>query len=854
MKNEIVGYEPLHVHSSYSLLDGFGEISEYAAYWKGHGDYLCVTDHGMLAAPPNQIKYCKASNKKDDSYKNKSLKPIFGIEFYVNPLQIEYSSENELQKYLDSLNPKELKLMRRRGFHLLALAYNLTGYSNLVTLSSLAWNKGFYYKPRVNHEQLLKYKEGIIFTSCCYASEIGQAFENGGEEAGYQMIEKYISMFGKEYFYLEIMLLDFVKQKPYDLFIIKAADKYGLKIILTNDCHYLSPGDSQFQRLMLMVQTKNTIKEIQKKMTDDNYKDFFELQDSNLWMKTEEELNEKWAKDYQEIDYDIFKQAKMNTVEIARKAGNVQLDTSMKLPKLDNDDDKLQDLMIQGFKERGLPTTREYLNRLKEEYNLICHKEFSSYFLIQKQIMDEAIRVCPEILGWGDGSDAYGPGRGCGHYNNLLFMPNGKVKKLGEAKLGDLVYSASGKERKILNLFEYPCDEELINIKTYYGFNQGESFTSDHKILCEKKRIDHKFDHYSEENKKKVKLTLEPTGDMNWIPVDQIEVGDWLFIPRFDIKEGVPEIIDLAKYGENLDITENKISYTNNYKKYKINRFIQWNEDFATFIGMFCGNGFFITNAPNRVSLCTHSENTDVFEFCRHMFEDEFGLCMRRYYSKTKKLVQFHSTNLLLKKLMKELFCDYKLTAQTKHVPDVVFNLPKKLKLAFLKGFFLTDGGLDKNKIKFTTSSVRMAHEVRHICLSIDIPASINLYNRYDKRSDTRNVEYSINIPHIKGLSENNYQKSYRYRIKDNGYLVQVREITKVSSGGKVYDIEVENESNYLTSSFIAHNSNLGSLICYVLGITDVDPVEHGLLFSRFLSEARGGKSISLEFENLDPI
>jgi len=387
-------------------------VEEYAQKWKAHGDFLCVTDHGMMAAIPRQIKACEPSHDKDDPHKDKKLIPLFGNELYVNPMQIEYDNEDELQNYMKSLSPQELKIMRRKGYHLLAIAYNDIGYSNLVTLSSLAWTKGFYYRPRVNHEQLRKYKEGIFFTSCCYASEIAQAFEYGGEEAGFQMIEKYLEMFGENFFF-EIMLLDFEKQKPYDKFIIKAHEKYKRPLLLTQDCHYCNKEDSHYQRLMLMVQTQNTIQEIQRKLAEDSTQDFFELQDSNLWMKTEGELNEKWEKDYSDIiDYDLFKQAKLNTVELARRAKGVNIDRSMKLPRFPNANEELKEKSEIGLKRRGLHHQPDYVKRLQEEYELIARKDFSSYFLIEKLMVDEAKRVFPELMGWGDGSMAHGPGRG----------------------------------------------------------------------------------------------------------------------------------------------------------------------------------------------------------------------------------------------------------------------------------------------------------------------------------------------------------------------------------------------------------------------------------------------------------
>jgi DNA polymerase-3 subunit alpha len=297
----------------------------------------------------------------------------------------------------------------------LALATSQKGYSNLVNLSSLAWTRGFYYKPRVNHEMLLKHKEGIIFTSCCYNSEIGQAFEHGGDDAGFAMVEKYIGMFGKDNFFLEIMLLDFSKQKPYNKFIMRAHDKYGLPVILSQDCHYSQRDDSKMQRLMLMVQTRKTLQEIQEKMDREETADLFELQDTNLWRKSEEELNEKWASDYSDtIPLEFFEEAKRNTVKVAERAKGVKLDRSVKLPYIEDAEQKLLYYISIGFKKRRLPRNAIYMGRVKEEYDLICHKGFASYFIIQKMMTDEARRVSKELLGYGDGSEAVGPGRGSG--------------------------------------------------------------------------------------------------------------------------------------------------------------------------------------------------------------------------------------------------------------------------------------------------------------------------------------------------------------------------------------------------------------------------------------------------------
>jgi DNA polymerase-3 subunit alpha len=417
MSIPVTGLEHLHLHTDFSLLDGFGMVEEYTERWKKHGRFLCISDHGMMGAVPRQIKACEAvcEELKDKN----AFSPIFACELYVNRYHTEATPDvASREKLLAGMNPDEKAGFKVRGSHLLAIAYNEVGYSNLVRMTTWAYLNGFYGKPRVNYEQLLKHKEGLIFTSCCYNSEIGRAFEYGGtsyeekRDAAAVVIERYIQMFGSEYFYLEIMLLDFEKQKPYDKFIIWAADKYKLRLIVTNDCHYCLPEDSEYQRLMLMQQTGKTIKDIQKALNEEGIKDLFELQDQNLWMKTEEELNDMWVKKYSDtIDLDIFQCAKANTVKICEMCKGVKLDRRNKLPKLKNAEDELQTHILNGFKERHI-VGKHYKARAAQEYELICRKGFASYFLIQKKMVDEARRYYRDVLKLGSGYEAVGPGRG----------------------------------------------------------------------------------------------------------------------------------------------------------------------------------------------------------------------------------------------------------------------------------------------------------------------------------------------------------------------------------------------------------------------------------------------------------
>jgi DNA polymerase-3 subunit alpha len=346
----------------------------------------------MMGVIPRQIRACEVAG----------ISPLFGIEMYV---QDKHVSKEEMYR----LSPEDRK-EASYSYHLLAIAQNEVGYRNLVQLCSWGWLNGFYKKPRVTHEQLIKHREGIVFSSCCYIGEIGQAFDRGGPEAADAMIEKYMAMFPGQ-FYLEFMLLDFHKQKRYDEYIMRAHRKYGLPLLVTQDCHYVEKGDSKIQQYMLMIRNDSTIKDVLLKA--ETGEDVFELQDTNLWMKSEEEINEKWAADYADVvPLELFTQAKKNTVEVARKCKGVQLDRSVKLPHIPDADEKLKEALIQGFKWRGLVGKKRYMLRLREEMELICRKGFASYFLIEKQMVDEARRVAPAIMGWDASDEAVGPGRG----------------------------------------------------------------------------------------------------------------------------------------------------------------------------------------------------------------------------------------------------------------------------------------------------------------------------------------------------------------------------------------------------------------------------------------------------------
>jgi intein/homing endonuclease len=810
--------------------------------------HLCVSDHGMMAAIPRQVRACEAM----------SLKPIFAVELY---LQDKHVCKSEIEK-MDETDKKEL----RKSYHLLAIAKTNEGYRNLVQLSSWAYLNGFYYKPRVTYEQLEKYKAGIIFTSCCYSGEIGQAFERGGEDAACAKLEQYIAMFGRENFFLEFMLLDFKKQRPYDAWIMKAHDKYGIPLIVTNDCHYCNEADSKFQRYMLMIQTKRTEKEIleAQSLLADTEGDMFELQDKNLWMKSEDELNAKWIErddkgfSYSDIiPLELFEQAKRNTVEIC-KSIDVEVDRSVKLPQIPDADIKFREACIKGYKWRGLGRRPIYEKRLKMEFDLICRKGFSSYFMIQQEIIHEARRICPVLIGWGTGDEAIGPGRGCLAGDTEIVVSTGRTKPISEIVVGDRVITRDGTTQSVLEKYEYDVDEKLINIKCYYGDNKGVTLTGDHKVLVEKSTRPDKYDTWAEITQKS-RGCLRPKNNKEWIPASQIEVGDWVFIPQPQSHPIEDYKIDLAEFavGDGLSFDDEYVYQTwlNPLTKQvreikRASRYVLLDTRWALLLGIFTGDGWLCKNKNTVVGFCFHSDD-EYGRKCLTSLCEEYGFDFYVKNSSAKKLVQVSVKSRILFNYFKKMFNKYESTSQTKHVPDAVFGFTSELKMAFLRGYCMSDGCRGQHKMTYTTTSSALAAQIRYLSWEFKIPVSHNRFRRVDSRSGKILNGYTLNAP----LNYSNEgvidSVNYVFEVVEDGILLKVRSVSEVEGIKKVYDFKVENNSNYLTSSFLVHNSAVGSLVCYCLGITDVDPIKHGLLFDRFLSESRGGRSMKIRFSDI---
>ena len=359
-----VQYVPLHLHTEYSLLDGAIRIGDLCKFCKEHNmPGVAITDHGVMYGAMDlylETEKINAPEKEksqhDAEYQPQLFNPIIGEEFYVHNGDLSERNPNN--------NPR---------YHLVLLAKNNTGYKNLVKLSSIAHIDGFYVKPRINFELLEKYHEGLICCSACLAGEVIQNLLRTDYEGAKAVAKKYQDLFGEDY-YIELQDHGLDDQKRTNPELIKLAKELGIKMVITNDSHYLKKEDADWHDTLLCMQTKSS-------KTEENR---FKFPNNEFYVKTVDELREafRW------MDGETFDECIKNTVEICKKC-SITVEWKAPLPDFPvpegyTTDTYLELLVNQGMK-RKYPEekiTKELQDRAKYELGIIQKMGFSAYFLI----------------------------------------------------------------------------------------------------------------------------------------------------------------------------------------------------------------------------------------------------------------------------------------------------------------------------------------------------------------------------------------------------------------------------------------------------------------------------------------
>ncbi|MFL0205528.1 MAG: DNA polymerase III subunit alpha [Aquirufa sp.] len=374
-------FSHLHNHSQFSLLDGASKIS--SMFKKAKEDNMpavAITDHGNMFGV---FQFVAEAGKQ-------GVKPIVGCEFYL---------VNDRHKQVFT---KDLKDKR---YHQLFLAKNPEGYQNLVKLCSLGFMEGMYSKyPRIDKELVLKYHKGLIATTCCLGASVPQAILRDGEEAAEKEFKWWLDLFGEDY-YIEVQNHFIPEQQTVNEVLLRFAKKYNVKVIASNDSHYLDQKDANAHDILLCINTGE-------KQATPTYKDIegdfdmkgkrFAFYNDQFYFKTTEEMTKLWSHVPEAID---------NTNEIVGKVETLKLTKDVLLPNFQipstflSQDDYLEHITMEGAKKRYIDIDQVVEERLRFELHTIRTMGFAGYFLIVADFI-QAGRDLGVYVGPGRGSAA----------------------------------------------------------------------------------------------------------------------------------------------------------------------------------------------------------------------------------------------------------------------------------------------------------------------------------------------------------------------------------------------------------------------------------------------------------------
>lgn len=369
----------LHLHTEYSLLDGATRIDDLLQRCVEYNmPAVAITDHGNMYCAWKFMKAAANINKDENGNFQQKVKPIIGCEFYM----------------CENLN--NVGWENKEYYHLILLAKNDVGYYNLCRLNSIAFVDGFYYKPRIDFETLCKYHEGLVCLSACIAGQLPRLFLADRPDEARALALQYKELFGEDY-YIEIQRHGIDDEDAVMPQLVALARELDIKIVVTNDVHYLNKEDAEIQDVMMCVQTG--------KYLDDT--DRMKFQGEEFYLKTYDEMAELFPH---------LPDAMETTLEIAEKC-NVGFGKERLLPLYTPPDgmdsaEYLRFLLEKGLKEKYPECTQEIRDRVEYEYGVICSMGFVDYYLIVWDFINYAKTNGIPV----------GPGRGSGAGSVVAYL------------------------------------------------------------------------------------------------------------------------------------------------------------------------------------------------------------------------------------------------------------------------------------------------------------------------------------------------------------------------------------------------------------------------------------------------
>lgn len=871
---EQIQYTNLVTKSHYSIPFGVGKIKDQisSAAKKGHRGIAIVDDfamNGILEA---------YSLSKDKDFLKKLQKEKFPI---LLGTKINVT---------DSLDTQDSSL-----FNISIYAQNWQGYKNMTHLTSLSSMPGNGYingddklVKRISLENLAERADGLLVGSGNIDGILSQSIMKGtGQEE--DLIQIFKEIFGDNFF-IELHFHPKTQfwnntakayqpqnqdvQKVINLELIRLAKQYDIKCCLVQDSYMFDKKFDYIQNILIanhkdykssgfyfdtpkyMMSVTEMYEYIQKNsnyITDDQFIEFCE--NSNFFVDKCKDIELEFEPALPKIEYmdhPVFSKEEKDKYETLFnekwKAVNLvspAMGEIFKIAKI-RKDIALETSLKSIIRLEKMPwDNKEYLDRLALELKVLARNGVLSlldYFLLLEDVTN-FIRKHGYLRGFG---------RGCLHGDALVLTSDKGYVKIKDINVGDFVYSHLGKKRKVLKTFKYKTkkNEKLLTIKTERSLSPI-SLTKDHKVYGIKRSLAKGFNPKADINKRKKYNDID-LKDLTFAPAETFNVGDLLYIkkPSARIVKDL-DVIDLSlvpslkKASTKFVVNNDSIDLMNGSKQMnRFSRYIPVDEEFSYMLGKWIGDGWYVFNEKSQKYLIGYAFNSkDIKEIKRtKKYFENMGFSVSLQHSKKTKLVQLYVYNKLLAETFKNLFPDYKSTSLTKYIGKFKY-LPDHKLLSLLLGLKSADGseqdvkGGDRRE-NIDTSSRQLMLDVKESLTYLNISATVKVRTSYfDERfQSTTAASYKIDFIGL-GLEK----RERLYQSHKDGCFVKIREINEIKAPQYVYDINVELDNSFLTSEYIVHNSGGGSLLTYVMDVSDIEPIKYKLLFERFFTQDKIG-------------
>jgi len=425
----MIKFVNLHGHSCFSVFDGLGYPNEHIDFAISNGaDALALTDHGNMNGLSYQVLHTKKLRAE-----GKNFKPIFGVEAYFNPSLTEWAEayakhkEDKKNKKSDDeeagvvVEDEEESKKDEKSFlnfraHLVLLAQNQTGLSNIFQLVSKSYRPGNFYRfPRIDYELLKQHSEGVIALTACMGGPLSKCywmFKEQGEDKVQEEMTKVVQNFKNilgDRFYCELQWNAYEDQHEINKAVIKVAKANNIKLVSTCDSHYPRPElwkEREIYKMLGWLGSKNMSLDSLPSKREDLNSELYPKNGDQMW----ESYKKYSAQTFNEYDDDLVLESFENTYRIAHEQIEDFLpESKVRLPDFvvpegKTDIQALIELCSSSMKKHGLDKNKEYIERLKEELLVIKNRGFAKYFLTMKAIADKAVEN--QLVGAGRGSAA----------------------------------------------------------------------------------------------------------------------------------------------------------------------------------------------------------------------------------------------------------------------------------------------------------------------------------------------------------------------------------------------------------------------------------------------------------------